>query len=60
MTKKHYEAIAKIINDLFYDQLAGSRERNILAALTEDLVQYFKADNPRFKADKFLLKALKP
>lgn len=46
MTKKHYEAIARII--LF------TPEREAAQGVAKKLCIYFVADNPKFKKDKFL------
>ena len=54
MTKKHYEAIAKIINA--YDQAKLQAEtRLLLHSIEQDLATYFKAENPRFDPQRFLI-----
>jgi len=53
MTKKHYEAIAEVINDVIrpYDERAV---QNLVYDVTNDLADYFESDNPRFDRDRFL------
>lgn len=46
MTRKHYEAIARIINENQYD--------NDVIGIQRDLSKYFKKDNPKFNEDLFL------
>jgi hypothetical protein len=46
MRKKHYIAIAKILN-----KYSGKDSEHMLWL---KLCQYFKEDNPKFNADKFL------
>ncbi len=46
MRKKHYKAIAKILN-----KYSGKDSEHMLWL---KLCQYFKEDNPKFNADKFL------
>lgn len=46
MSRKHYEAIAKILN--------GHRQRiRWLPEVVEALTQWFSKDNPEFNADRF-------
>lgn len=47
MTRKHYEKIAKIL-----------RDHNATVAMTMDLMDFFKEDNPNFDKDKFAKMAL--
>ena len=57
MTKKDYEAIAGIIRDCF-KQAQYSTPFNpcgvLAASIAEDLAEYMKIDNPRFRRDQFL------
>ena len=47
MTRKHFKAIAEIINDAGDDVDAVER-------LAGDLASYFKSENPNFDRDRFL------
>ena len=47
MTKKHYEAIAKILSH-------GKDQLTDKAKLTKKLADYFATDNPKFNRDKFI------
>lgn len=57
MTKKHYEAFAKAVNN-HYDHLSSAVDGQDMAdalihALIHDLVAIFKPDNPSFNAQRF-------
>ena len=47
MTKKHFEAIAKILRDSEVDP-------NFVQALAKALAQYFATTNPNFDAERFV------
>jgi hypothetical protein len=49
MTKKHYEAIARIIRH-YIESCQISKECEVL----DELADYFEQDNPRFLREKFL------
>lgn len=56
MTKKHFEAIAKIINKHLPTELVTEKQEivnNVLTELAGDLAQYFRSVNPRFDFVKF-------
>jgi hypothetical protein len=48
MTRKHFEAIAEIIN-------CATGDEDTLRELTGSLVFYFENENPRFDRDQFLI-----
>lgn len=52
MTKKHYEAIARIFRgiELDTDGFIETHYENIVSRLAD----YFESENPRFDRDKFL------
>ena len=54
MTKKHYEAIASIIECNTMGQHVTTPGK-ILDNIAEDLADYFATDNPRFDRDKFMI-----
>lgn len=58
MTKKHFEAIARIIksqrDDLVSEQPACGDAYNVLIATAANMADYFASENPRFNREKFL------
>lgn len=69
-TKQHYEAIAKIINDLYPELPTQGTTKgtytekqelvaSTLTELAEKLAEYLWNDNPRFNEDKFLAACFK-
>lgn len=52
MSKKHYEAIAKIINDNLWEL----RNSNNFMDFVQELCSYFAEENERFDSDKFRFK----
>lgn len=52
MSKKHYEAIAKVMCDSYKDVRPECYEP--LDSLLGELVQIFKSDNSKFNKEKFL------
>jgi hypothetical protein len=52
MSKKHYEAIAKIINDNLWEL----RNSNNFLDFVQELCSYFAEENERFNSDKFRFK----
>ncbi len=53
MTKKHFEAIASIIECNLVGKHIATPEKQ-LENLAEDLADYFQTIEPRFKRDRFL------
>lgn len=49
MTKKHFQAIAKILHDA---QRTG--DKATVENITRALIEMFRAENPRFDVDRFL------
>jgi len=55
MTKKHYEAFAKILGKrLAEKQHAPIGEYEVVEVLAMDFAAYFTEQNPRFDGDRFL------
>jgi len=55
MTRKHYKAIAEILNRGFRPINRKSKHLGqINLDITTDLAIFFKLDNPNFKKEKFL------
>jgi hypothetical protein len=55
MTKKHYTAVAKIINKRLNEkQTAPIGEYEVVEVLALDLAHFFRDENPRFNEDRFL------
>ena len=56
MTKKHYEAIASILERMHPDEdsLSYQYELSRFTELAERLADYFATDNPRFDRVRFL------
>ncbi len=54
LSKKYYKEIAKSLCDAYQDLPLRSEDcRVVLDDLTDNLMRYFKADNPRFDREKF-------
>lgn len=54
LTKKHFKAIAEIINLNRLIVFDGDKEREVLRMeILEDLSKFFKTENPNFDEDKF-------
>jgi hypothetical protein len=53
MTKKHFEAIAKIIAKHYKAPRKGM-ERTLLYNLSVDLANYMETENPNFDGSRFL------
>lgn len=57
-SRKHYKAIAKIINEekicLDADPDTCSLAINVVSDIASDLAVYFQQDNPRFDRKKFM------
>lgn len=51
MTKKHYEAIARIMH---YDTQGDTKAENARVNTAQLLASYFATDNPRFDRERFL------
>lgn len=53
MSKKHYTAIADVLNRwyLYFDD--APQEMTVIDVLTQDLADVFAADNPNFDANRF-------
>lgn len=51
MTKKHFEAIARIIRDTYTDDEAGTAA---LRTAAEEMADYFAMINPNFDRQRFL------
>jgi hypothetical protein len=58
MTKKHFEAIARILSNLYgYDMSSIDFDAGFNRAIeraAEDLADYFMDENPRFDRQRFL------
>ena len=55
LSKKHYEAIAKIIDGVTIHRPTYPRDPIIYRGeLVKDLAAYFAGDNPRFDAERFI------
>jgi len=52
LTQKHFRSIADMLN-LRLVQAATSGERALVAQIARDMAAICKADNPRFKKEKF-------
>lgn len=50
MSRKHYEAIARILADSMADTQVDARS---VAGVARELADYFKSDNPSFRYDTF-------
>lgn len=50
MTKKHFEALAAIVNDNRFD---GSR-KEACESIARDMADLFAEENPRFDRERFL------
>lgn len=50
MSKKHYTAIANVLNHYYHN----SSEELIAIGIGYALAQVFTADNPRFDSDRFI------
>jgi len=50
MTKKHFEAIARILNIT----VRNESERTLRNMVALNMADYFASENPRFKRDEFL------
>jgi len=55
MTKKHFEAIAKIIHSYTQTYRDNDSHIRLLVHIAEDMADTFKEDNPRFQQNKFLV-----
>lgn len=59
MTKKHYEAIAKVIKQNLPPENCFTTNASIaystLTTIAEELAELFAQDNPRFQRIKFLV-----
>ena len=49
-TRQHYKAIARLIRE----RLTHTRDPEVLTALANDFIRYFRTDNPAFDALKFI------
>lgn len=54
MTKKHYEAIASILNKELDAWIPESKRAWFTASVTEKLADYFETDNKNFNRAKFI------
>jgi len=54
LSKKYYQKIAEVLCDTYTDIAFQPDCHEPLDNLTEKLIRYFKADNPRFDRDKFV------
>ena len=55
MTKKHYEAFAKILGKrLAEKQYAPIAEYEVVEVLALDFAKYFTEQNPRYSEERFL------
>lgn len=54
LTKRHFEAIAKLILKQIESTNKGTAERQHLINLTMALCLYFNDENPLFNEDRFL------
>tara|TARA_Y100001951_G_C11233923_1_gene236277 strand:+ start:210 stop:470 length:261 start_codon:yes stop_codon:yes gene_type:complete len=64
MSKKHYEAFAKMMKEALADSLRTNAQglgtlphkmlRNQLLSLAWDMTEIFENDNPRFDEDRFM------
>jgi len=52
MTRKHFEAIAKVLANYNCDSVAS--QADTIDCVAHTLAQYFKQDNPRFNKALFL------
>lgn len=52
--RRHYEAIADVINDTLFHTSLEVTERFGVSALAEDLALMFRDDNPNFNREKFI------
>lgn len=52
MTKKHYEAIAKIIQ--LYKAIESHSDKRMCYYIAHDLADYFQTDNKNFNRERFL------
>jgi len=53
LSKRHYNAIAKIINNLTVDRLVHQHDILYRDELVEWLAEFFAQDNPRFDGERF-------
>jgi hypothetical protein len=56
LTKKHFKAIAEIINNIDLQEISSTE---IKRKLIEDLSNYFATQNPLFNNNQFLKECLK-
>jgi hypothetical protein len=55
LSKKHYEAIAKIIRNCYADIIiASDADVAMQEYISKKLADYFGQDNPKFDRDKFM------
>jgi len=56
MTKKHFEAISKVLSKYQATPLYESdySDYRTAAHIAEDLADYFEKENPKFQREKFL------
>jgi len=54
MTKKHFEAIAKVYNKRLNHYSTTEADRNTIGSLALDLANYFETENPNFDREHFL------
>lgn len=55
MTKRDYEAIAKVLASEINDWEVGTEEFLIIARIALRLADYFEVDNPMFDREGFLV-----
>ena len=53
LTKKHFKAIAKILNNLYNNTTPSIVYKNCIKDVIKDLCDYFKIENPLFDEQKF-------
>lgn len=54
LTKKHFKAIAEIINkNIAYEDTSEKAKDYIYSEIINELSEYFKTENPLFDEDKF-------
>ena len=54
MTRKHFEAIARVLRTEMRDMTVTVGERMVVERIARDLAEQFAEENPRFDTERFL------
>jgi len=54
MTRKHFEAVARMFHETLSNPTVGSSARVAVIALVHQHADYFASENPRFDRERFI------